>query len=98
MQKSRTFELGQVVRILSGRGKDRYSIVIQLIDDRFVGIVDGDIRKFDRPKKKNRSHLEPQPYVCEEVAELLKQNNRVPNAKLRFGLQQWLHQQIEEVQ
>lgn len=97
MKEAKELQIGQVVKVLKGRSAGRYTVVVR-IEERFVYVADGDIRKFDRPKKKNRMHLEPQAYICEEVAELLNQSGKVPNAKIRYGLQHWETTRIKEAQ
>ncbi|GAB7387273.1 hypothetical protein BSNK01_11090 [Bacillaceae bacterium] len=88
-------QIGQVVRSLRGRDAGKYAIVIGVIDEKFVLIADGDKRKFDKPKKKNVHHLEWMGQRFDEVAESLKTNGRVPNAKLRHLLRQFVENQAE---
>lgn len=78
---------GQIVKILRGRDQGKYAVVIGQDGDRFVLVADGDKRKFDRPKKKNVIHLEPQDEISREVVESLKETGRVTNGKLRFVIQ-----------
>lgn len=49
---------GQLVRSLAGRDKDNHYIVLQELEDRHVLLVDGRNRTLDRPKKKNKAHLQ----------------------------------------
>ncbi|GFR35247.1 KOW domain-containing RNA-binding protein [Thermobrachium celere] len=44
--------LGQIVHSRAGRDKGRYFIVVGLIDENYVLIADGDLRKIESPKKK----------------------------------------------
>ncbi|MCI5674692.1 MAG: KOW domain-containing RNA-binding protein [Ezakiella sp.] len=48
---------GQIVRSKAGRDKFRYFVIYEVLDDDYVTIVDGDLRKVDRPKKKKIRHL-----------------------------------------
>ena len=48
---------GRVVRSTAGRDRGRPFLVIRELDDDFVLMADGDLRKLDRPKKKRRKHL-----------------------------------------
>jgi len=77
---------GQVVRVLRGRDRGKYAIVVKVIDERYVLIADGDKRKFDRPKKKNVLHLQILNDVRPEVAASLRETGKVTNAKLRHAL------------
>jgi len=49
---------GQLVRSLAGRDKDKHYLVLREIDDKHVLLVNGSNRPVDRPKKKNRIHLQ----------------------------------------
>ena len=54
-----TFSLlkGQVVRSKKGRDEGKVYLIIDIIDDDFLLLVDGKLRKLDRPKKKKVKHL-----------------------------------------
>jgi len=43
---------------LQGREAGHYAIVIEFIDDRHVLLADGEKRKVNSPKRKNRNYLE----------------------------------------
>jgi large subunit ribosomal protein L14e len=88
--------IGQIVRILRGRDMNKYAIVIQVIDEKFVWIADGDKRKFDQPKKKNIMHLQLHNRISPEVAESIRESGRVTNGKLRFALNHFLENQTDE--
>lgn len=84
-------QIGQFVKVLRGKDEDSYAVVIAIVDDRFVMIVDGDKRRFDRPKKKNVLHLKLQPAISQEVTSSLLETGRVTNAKLRYVIQKFAH-------
>ena len=46
------YGLGSVVYSLMGRDKGRYFAVVEVIDESFVMIADGDLRRLANPKKK----------------------------------------------
>lgn len=48
---------GAVVKSKAGRDKFRHFVVIEVIDEEYVTIADGDLRKVDAPKKKKIKHL-----------------------------------------
>lgn len=79
--------LGQIVRSKSGRDKDRYFIVVGLIDDNYVLIADGDLRKISNPKKKKIKHLAFLNRFAEDLMESLRDNKRINDADLRKSLQ-----------
>lgn len=89
-------QVGQIVRILSGRDQGRYAVVIRVLDDRFVLIADGKKRTFDSPKRKNVKHLALCNEVADVIAESIKETGRVTNAKIRFVLNKFLEEKENE--
>ncbi|UCZ53391.1 KOW domain-containing RNA-binding protein [Bacillus shivajii] len=83
-------QVGELVRILNGRDKDKFACVIEILDDRFVRIADGDKRKVDRAKKKNIQHLERLNIIASEVKNSIVETGRVTNAKLRFAISTYI--------
>ena len=65
----KTFSLlkGQVVRSKKGRDEGKVYIIMEIIDDDLLLLVDGKLRKLDRPKKKKVKHL----YIYKDVICLL---------------------------
>jgi hypothetical protein len=55
---------------VSKRGRDRGEpyLVLEIIDDAFVYLVDGDRRRIENPKRKNVKHLQFYPLVAEHLA------------------------------
>ncbi len=82
--------LGQIVQVLRGREARNFAIVIGFEEPHFVWIADGNQRKVDRPKKKNVKHVQPTNVVVEEIARVLNETGRVPDAMLRYALNQYL--------
>lgn len=50
-------KIGQIVKSKAGRDKNRYFVIKELIDKDYVTIVNGTLRKVDKPKKKKIKHL-----------------------------------------
>lgn len=88
-------EIGQIVMVTKGRDHGQYGIIVDLIDERFVRIADGDKRKIDRAKKKNINHLELIDYIADEVKSSFIETGRVTNGKLRYALTNYLEQQSD---
>lgn len=63
-----TFSLlkGQVVRSKKGRDEGKVFVVIDIIDKDYLYLVDGKLRKLDRPKKKKVKHL----YIYKDIIDL----------------------------
>ncbi|MCM3750118.1 KOW domain-containing RNA-binding protein [Paenibacillus pasadenensis] len=82
-------QVGRLVKVLRGKDEGSFSVIVEILDDRFVHIADGDGRRFDSPKKKNVQHLQLLPALSSEVSDSLSETGRVTNAKLRFAIQKY---------
>ncbi len=80
------FEQGRVVLSLQGRDKGRCFIVLSAVDDDFVLMADGDLRKVQRPKRKKKKHLHPKPAIFPEIASKLQAGAPVSDSELRKAL------------
>ncbi|MCV9952539.1 KOW domain-containing RNA-binding protein [Paenibacillus sp. BT-177] len=90
MNQQGNLQIGQLVKILKGRGAGQIAVVVSIADSRFVYIADGDKRKFDQAKKKNVLHLVPQPKISSEIVNSLNESGRVTNGKLRHVVKTFL--------
>lgn len=79
-------QLGDVVLSKSGRDSGRVFVVCGIINDAFVLMTDGDLRKQDKPKKKRLKHLEPLGKVSGEMIEKLAAGRRITDAEVREAL------------
>lgn len=82
-------QVGRLVKVLRGKDEGSFSVIVEILDDRFVHIADGDARRFDSPKKKNVQHLQLLPALSSEVSDSISETGRVTNAKLRFAIQKY---------
>jgi len=80
------FRDGSIVLSKAGRDKGRHFIVLKVIDENFVEIADGSIRKVDNPKKKKCKHLENTGKTSERICEKLADGVRVTNPELHREL------------
>ena len=78
---------GQIVKSKSGRDKGGVFFVVEVIDDDYVLIADGDRRKSENPKKKKVKHLQPYNRINNNVAEKLAQGLRLENIELQRELE-----------
>ena len=83
--------LGKVVHSKSGRDSDRYFIIVGILNENYVYISDGDLRRIEKPKKKKIKHLVFTDILAEEIKELIMEGKNVSNSKIRKFLQ------VEEV-
>ena len=75
--------VGEIVRSKAGRDEGRYFFVRSIIDDNYVLIVDGDLRKLENPKKKKIKHLEATGQVIKHVKEKLEGYGRISNSEMK---------------
>ena len=78
--------VGQIVISRAGRDAGRKFVVVRVIDDLYVEICDGDLRKVEKPKKKKIKHLNIPDDMAEGLAEKLKSGDRITNAEIRKAL------------
>lgn len=79
-------EIGSVVLSRAGRDKGRFFIVVEIVDDQFVRIVDGDIRRLESAKLKKIKHLKATGDILESIAEKLKNSAKVYDAEIYSAL------------
>lgn len=78
---------GQIVRSKSGHDKGNVFFVVEVLDDDYVLIADGDRRRSESPKKKKVKHLQPFNRINETVAEKLSQGIKLENIELQRELE-----------
>ncbi|AOY75082.1 KOW domain-containing protein [Clostridium formicaceticum] len=79
--------IGQVVKSTQGRDKGKFFIVLDKVDKEYVLIVDGDIRKTDKPKKKKLKHLVKLSIISAETKDRIVSNKKITNAFIRRELE-----------
>lgn len=97
LKKEHPLQIGQLVKIRKGRDAGQAAVVVRLDEEQGIWIADGHKRKFDRPKKKNRLHLESQATISSEVVNSLQESGRVTNAKLRHAVNVFLESDAHNV-
>ncbi|HEY8893042.1 MAG TPA: KOW domain-containing RNA-binding protein [Clostridium sp.] len=79
--------VGKVVHSKAGRDMHRDFIVVGILNDEYVYISDGELRKIEKPKKKKVRHLDFTETVAEEIRDIILSNNLVTNSKIKIFLQ-----------
>lgn len=87
MDTTHEISIGQIVKSKAGRDKDKLFIVIGIVDEQYVLISDGDLRKIDKPKKKKVKHLGKYNIISEDVKNKIENNEKVSNLFLRRELE-----------
>ena len=86
-------DIGSVVISKAGRDRGRLFLVVGEVDDDFVMVANGALRKMDRQKKKRRKHLKPTGRVEEELRRRLSEGKPVEDHELRT----WLSEEEEKL-
>ncbi|KPU26781.1 hypothetical protein TR13x_08325 [Caloranaerobacter sp. TR13] len=86
METTSDIQIGQVVRSKAGRDKGRVFVVIDIIDEKYVSIVDGDLRRLDKPKKKKIKHLIVYKTILKNIREKIEKGEKINNAYVRKSL------------
>lgn len=79
-------EIGQVVYSKNGRDKG-LPFIVKSIEGEYVFLVDGDLRKLEKPKKKKMRHVQITNYVCHEIKSKLENNSYILDAEIRKALE-----------
>ena len=66
-----------------------YFIVIES-DEKYVFVVDGDLRKIENPKKKKIKHIEMTPMFSEVIAQKVNNKNKISNQDVKKALKEVL--------
>lgn len=74
---------GIIVYSKSGRDKNKYFVVIEAIDEQYVYIADGNLRKLEKPKKKKIKHLKVTEFVTNDIMEKINNKDKITNSELR---------------
>ena len=91
-------QIGQLVRVVQGRERGQFAVIIKIVDNQYVLLADGDKRKYDRPKTKNINHIQLLENVSPEVRDSLLKTNRVSNGKLRFAVAKIASEFVTEIE
>lgn len=83
------YSLGQIVFSKCGRDKGKPFIIMSL-EEEYVYLVDGDLRKVDRPKLKKKKHIQATNTVNEWIKQKIIENTRLTNNDVRRALEEYL--------
>ena len=81
------YSLGDVVCSAAGRDARRYFVVVEVIDEQYVRIADGALRKLSSPKKKKQKHLVRTGQTLENIAQKLASGPKIFDSEIRNALE-----------
>ncbi len=88
-------DIGSIVLSTQGRDKGMYFVVVAADADH-VYLVDGGMRKFASPKKKNRKHISDSRTRLDAIAEKIIQGKKVFDSEIKSALRQFVQNQQEK--
>ncbi|MBS4537333.1 KOW domain-containing RNA-binding protein [Clostridium sp. D2Q-11] len=83
METTEKLQIGQIVKSSAGRDSSKIFVIIEILDENYVLLVDGDLRKLDNPKKKKVKHLRPTNRVLDEIKNKIEAKEKFNNAYVR---------------
>lgn len=79
--------LGKIVYSKAGRDKGKYFIIIGIINEIYVNISDGDLRKVEKPKKKKLKHLLLTDITIKDIKDSLLNTKAIQNSQIMKEMQ-----------
>jgi len=77
MNDTSKVKVGQYVKSIKGRDKNYIFIVTEIVNNKHVRLVDGDLRKVNNPKVKNIKHLQIINKISATIQEVLNNNKKL---------------------
>lgn len=85
------YEVGQVVFSKCGRDQGKPFIVIS-VEEEYVYLVDGKLRKIDKPKLKKKKHVQKTHTIMEWIKQKIIEENHLTNNDVRKALKEYIEQ------
>lgn len=82
-------EVGSIVLSTAGRDKGRFFVVLEIVDDNYIKIVDGALRKLEKAKLKKLKHVKNQNIVLEKLKAKFEEGIKVYDAEVRSALKSY---------
>ncbi len=84
---------GRIVYSKAGRDKGKHFIVIEKLDDEYVNICDGNMRRLDKPKRKKIKHLDITNAEAKSIIDKINAVKKLTNSDLRNCLSEFIEAQ-----
>lgn len=89
METTKELLIGQMVKSKAGRDKNRFFLVLDIIDENFVLLVDGDLRKIDSPKMKKVKHIAKVNKYCSNLSIEFNNGRSITDEWIRREMINW---------
>jgi ribosomal protein L14E/L6E/L27E len=81
-----SIELGTIVYSVAGRDKGRFFVVVEIVNDKYIRIADGELRRIDKPKLKQIKHVKTEGDSLPKIAQKLAEGTKIFDAEIRSAL------------
>lgn len=85
-----TFKLGELIYSNAGRDAGRWFIITNILDEEYVLISDGDLRKIEKPKKKKIKHIKTCGIIIDSLNKKMENKEKITNAEIRKMIAQYV--------
>jgi ribosomal protein L14E/L6E/L27E len=82
-------ETGTIVYSVTGRDSGRFFVVTEIVDDKYIKVADGDLRRIDKPKLKQSKHVKSQGVTLPKITEKLIEGKKIFDAELKSALKNY---------
>ena len=79
-------QVGSVVLSIAGRDKGKHFVILDIVDEQYALIADGDMRKVACPKRKKIKHLEARDVFLPMVLERMDEGQKPLDFEIRSNL------------
>lgn len=83
--KMNEYSIGQIVFSKSGRDKGRAFIVFK-IENEYLYLIDGDLRKLNKPKKKKDKHVQKTYEIIDSIKKSIEEGISLKDSDIRKAL------------
>ena len=86
------FKIGSVVLSKAGHDSGDYFVIVEIVNDDYVKVVDGRLRKLAKPKLKKTKHLKALGIELSIVVEMIKNGTTIHDKTIKSALRKVLTQ------
>ncbi len=87
MESALNLKVGQLVSSKAGRDSGKQFIVYEIVNDKYVKLVDGDLRKVENPKLKKIKHISKTNGFSSFIFQKIDTNQKITNKMIRNELE-----------
>lgn len=86
------YRIGQLVYSKSGRDSGKLMVIIA-VEDTYIFLADGKLRKIENPKKKKKIHTQITNFVSENFRKKIESNTLIMNSDIRSAIKEFTEKQ-----